>query len=210
MLKLTDITINLNGKSLINGLSLDLKRGETVCLCGKSGCGKSTLLKSILGFIPFKGEIEVDGMVYTSQNASQVRRLVSYMPQDISLPHERVNDLLESLFSIRANRQQKPDTETLFNEWEQLNISRDFLNKPMSEISGGERQRIVLSLCALTGKHLMLLDEPTSSLDPSSTRLVADYLTRIKKKRDIAILAVSHQTDFAERCDRTLSYPFNQ
>ncbi len=205
MLEIINATINLGGKQLFGGLSFTAREGETVCVRGNSGCGKTTLLRAILGFLPLdEGNISFEGEPITAESAEVFRRLMSYIPQELSLPSEEVKDMVKLPFMLKANRDKKFSKGALLAEWKKLGLSEDLYDKKVSQLSGGQKQRIMIAVSGLLGKKVILADEPTSALDADSSALVADYFRFIAAKGTI-IIAVSHDNNFAERCSKIIN-----
>lgn len=206
MLKTVNISLSYDSQNIFSNISLNISKGEIVCLCGESGCGKSSLLKAIQGFAESTGLIEVDGSVLDESTVDIIRQKIAYVPQDLSLPYDTVEQMVMSLFELRVNRNVKFTKESLFVDWAQLGLDNSLWDKQINEISGGQRQRIMLSVAGLTGKSLLLADEPTSALDSESALLVAQYFRMLAQKRNMAILAVSHSETFAKECDKIVKF----
>ena len=204
MLKTVNISLSYDSQKIFSNISLNISKGEIVCLCGESGCGKSSLLKAIQGFAESTGLIEVDGDILDENTVDTIRQKTAYVPQDLSLPYDTVEQMVMSLFELRVNRNIKFSKDSIFADWALLGLDNSLWNKQVNEISGGQRQRIMLTIAGLTGKQLLLADEPTSALDSESALLVAKYFRMLAKERDMAILAVSHSETFAKECDRVI------
>ena len=204
MLKTVNISLSYDSQKIFSNISLNISKGEIVCLCGESGCGKSSLLKAIQGFAESTGFIEVDGDILDENTVDTIRQKTAYVPQDLSLPYDTVEQMVMSLFELRVNRNIKFSKDSIFADWALLGLDNSLWNKQVNEISGGQRQRIMLTIAGLTGKQLLLADEPTSALDSESALLVAKYFRMLAKERNMAILAVSHSEVFAKECDRVI------
>jgi ABC-type multidrug transport system ATPase subunit len=204
MLKTVNISLSYDSQKIFSNISLNISKGEIVCLCGESGCGKSSLLKAIQGFAESTGLIEVDGDILDENTVDMIRQKTAYVPQDLSLPYDTVEQMVMSLFELRVNRNIKFSKDSIFADWALLGLDNSLWNKQVNEISGGQRQRIMLTIAGLTGKQLLLADEPTSALDSESALLVAKYFRMLAKERNMAILAVSHSEVFAKECDRVI------
>jgi ABC-type multidrug transport system ATPase subunit len=204
MLKTVNISLSYDSQKIFSNISLNISKGEIVCLCGESGCGKSSLLKAIQGFAESTGLIEVDGDILDENTVDTIRQKTAYVPQDLSLPYDTVEQMVMSLFELRVNRNIKFSKDSIFADWALLGLDNSLWNKQVNEISGGQRQRIMLTIAGLTGKQLLLADEPTSALDSESALLVAKYFRMLAKERNMAILAVSHSEVFAKECDRVI------
>jgi polar amino acid transport system ATP-binding protein/putative ABC transport system ATP-binding protein len=206
MLKIENLLLTYGTLPVFSGMSLEVGRGEIVCLCGESGSGKSSMLKSIQGFVDAEGTIEVDGKVLDVNTVDAIRQKIAYVPQDISLPYDTVEQMVMSLFELRLNRNIRFSKEMMLADWSQLGLDSSLWDKRINEISGGQRQRIMLSVAGLTGKCLLLADEPTSALDSESALLVANYFRMLARERNMAILVVSHSGTFAKECDRVVKF----
>lgn len=202
MLELKNVAFSHSGRLLQQGLSFVAERGKVTAVSGPSGCGKTTMLRAILGFHPVdKGFISIDGELVTALSAQAFRQLVAFVPQELSFPQDRVKDLVELPFRLKANSSQPFSRERVMDQWHRLGLDSSLYDKRLSDISGGERQRIMIANLGLLGKPLVLVDEPTSALDPQSASLVATFLQELALK-GAAVLAVTHSTEFV--CDNRI------
>ena len=202
MLELKNVAFSHSGRLLQQGLSFVAERGKVTAVSGPSGCGKTTMLRAILGFHPVdKGFISIDGELVTALSAQAFRQLVAFVPQDLSFPQDRVKDLVELPFRLKANSPLPFSRERVMDQWHRLGLDSSLYDKRLSDISGGERQRIMIANLGLLGKPLVLVDEPTSALDPQSASLVATFLQELALK-GAAVLAVTHSTEFV--CDNRI------
>ena len=188
---------------------INIKRGEFFSLLGPSGCGKTTLLRCILGFQPLdEGSVSIGGTELTPLSAEYMRSMMAYVPQEVNLPCNTVAELVALPYQLRVNRDKRFSKEALMDQWVRLRLDETLYDKRLAEVSGGERQRIMLSMAGLLDKKVLLVDEPTSALDVDSALLVAGYLQSLAK-RGAAIIAVSHDRAFAGQCDKTLMLKLN-
>ena len=202
MLELKNVAFSHSGRILQQGLSFVAERGKVTAVSGPSGCGKTTMLRAILGFHPVdKGFISIDGELVTALSAQAFRQLVAFVPQELSFPQDRVKDLVELPFRLKANSPLPFSRERVMDQWHRLGLDSSLYDKRLSDISGGERQRIMIANLGLLGKPLVLVDEPTSALDPQSASLVATFLQELALK-GAAVLAVTHSTEFV--CDNRI------
>ena len=202
MLELKNVAFSHSGRLLQQGLSFVAERGKVTAVSGPSGCGKTTMLRAILGFHPVdKGFISIDGELVTALSAQAFRQFVAFVPQELSFPQDRVKDLVELPFRLKANSPLPFSRERVMDQWHRLGLDSSLYDKRLSDISGGERQRIMIANLGLLGKPLVLVDEPTSALDPQSASLVATFLQELALK-GAAVLAVTHSTEFV--CDNRI------
>jgi putative ABC transport system ATP-binding protein len=194
-LKLSDLRIDLDGRPLFEGVSLHLKEGEKTTLSGPSGSGKSTLLRSIIGFIPFKGTISINGDDLDVHTVWKLRRAIAFVDQEPDLGGGPVKDVLLRPFSYRANQHQPYEQQEVDSLFERFLLPDSLKGKEMSSLSGGEKQRVALISALLLHRPLLLLDEAASALDKEIKTIVREYLC---SQTDLTILSVSHDVrDFS-------------
>lgn len=201
MLQINNAAIAYGSHILFSGFSLHLAKGQMACVSGPSGCGKTSLLNAVLGFQPLhEGEIIVNGLRLERSTIDQIRRQMAWIPQELSLPMEWVRDMIQLPFTLRANRAAAFSEEKLFQCFDALGLERSLYRKRVAEVSGGQRQRMMIAAASLMQKPLMVVDEPTSALDADSTGRVLEFF-REQAGRGTAVLAVSHDPTFAAGCD---------
>ena len=204
MLRIKGATLRLSGRVLFHDLSLTVNPGEWLCVTGESGCGKTSLLRAVLGFLPLDaGSIFISGKQLSPHTVDFIRKQTAYVPQELFLPAESVEEMLRLPFSLKVNKARRLSKEKLFDLWDKLGLQPNLLQRKVTQLSGGQRQRIILSMEALLGKPLMLVDEPTSALDDESVTKVA-ALFRSLSQDGTALLSVSHNRYFLSACDNVL------
>ncbi|MFP4472026.1 MAG: ATP-binding cassette domain-containing protein [Bacteroidales bacterium] len=194
------VTLSFNGREIIRSFSLEIRDGERISIGGPSGCGKSSLLHVLTGFVkPSAGVVKVDGNVLHASAIGQLRKKMAYMPQEVQFNDLEVRQFIMMPFQFRHNRSIAPDEKTIHRHLDQLGLNPSILDKPMQEISGGEKQRISLTACLLLQRKLLLLDEPTSSLDREMKNRVMDHIFSLP---DVTMLSASHDDEWVSRCDK--------
>ena len=109
-------------------------------------------------------------------------------------------------FSFKCNKDKSVTDDMWFDAFASLGLEKGIMNKRLNEISGGQRQRMMLAVVAMLDKDVIILDEPTSALDAESVKLVIGFVKNLKE-RDKTILAVTHDANFAAVCDRVVNIP---
>lgn len=202
MLQIENAGIAYGNDILFSNFNLKLERGEIASISGPSGCGKTSLLNAILGFVPLKeGRITVNGILLEKSSIDLVRKQTAWIPQELALPLEWVKDMIQLPFSLKANRNTPFSEARLFGCFEELGLERELYYKRVGEISGGQRQRMMIAVASMINKPLIVVDEPTSALDSGSTERVLAFFRRQVLKGS-AVLAVSHDKAFAEGCNK--------
>lgn len=205
MLDIQGLSIRYGSQTIMRDFSLQVGKGELVCLGGESGCGKTSLLNAVMGFVDYEGTIRVGDKMVDAKNIDEIRQNIAFIPQELSLPIETVREMVHFPFSFRANRHISFSEAVLMEDWKMLNLDPGLMDKGVGEISGGQRQRIMLSVAGMMSKPLLLVDEPTSALDFKSADFVLSYFRRLCSQKQVTVLAVSHHQHFSEGCDRTVT-----
>lgn len=203
MLKIT----NLNYLHIINDISFSVKDSEFVSLLGKNGSGKTSILKCICGiYKDFTGEISIKNVLTSSIKQKVLAEYVSYVPQIIGtyIPFTVKDFLKMSMFSkkdkLLSNKEKK--IEEILNF---LSL-KEFENRIVSTLSGGEMQKILLAAALTQDTPFLLLDEPTSHLDPSASFQMMKSLKLVKNQYKKGIIMVSHKIDeVLELSDRVIA-----
>ena len=194
---LRNISKSFNGVNIINNLSLEIPAGSKVAVKGKSGAGKSTLVNMLMGFIlPDNGKITLLGMDVNAENINEIRENLSWVPQELNIDVRYVRDLLLLPFSYNKNN--KPSEKTIIIALDMFGLKEGILSKDVSEISGGEKQRIFLTTSSLLKRKICFLDEPTSGLDLDSKRKAIKYFLN---ECASTIVAVTHDQEWMDSSD---------
>ena len=200
MLHINNACIAFGTEVLFSGFEMKLEKGETACIVGQSGCGKTSLLNAVMGFVPlYEGTIKVGGTLLDKSTIDLVRRQIAWIPQELALPFEWVKEMVSLPFELKVNRSVPFSEERLFMCFDELGLEHELYFKRVNEVSGVQRQRIMLAVAALLNKPLIVIDEPTSALDTGSTDKVLAFFRR-QAEKGAAVLAVSHDKDFASGC----------
>lgn len=162
-----------------------VKAGECVSITGRSGSGKSVLLRAIADLDPHEGDVWLEGRACSSMPAPKWRRQVTYVAAESGWWHETVGPH----FAAGA------DFAALFPK---VGIEPSYADKPVHRLSTGEKQRLALLRALGLKSKVLLLDEPTSSLDPESIQLV-EQLLHERMAAGTAIILVTHDADQAAR-----------
>lgn len=181
----------------LNGVSFEVQPGQAVALWGINGAGKSTLIKAILGLLDFEGDIAIEGR-NVKRNSKQARRAIGYVPQELAFYDWSVEQSMQ--FYARIKHVDDTRIPVLL---EQVGLS-EHSHKLVSELSGGLKQRLALAIALLADPPVLLLDEPTASLD-SAARV--NYLAQLKtlRKQGKTVIFSSHHLDEVEMlADRVL------
>lgn len=207
MLSIRNLTVSRGGKILIDRFNLDLNSGELAGITGPSGCGKTTLLRTISGLItPPAGNILLDGKPVWSHGWTNFRRLVTYLNQTPVLLNNTVEFNLSQPFRYSISKSTYFDKQKAEELMLKVGLESEVLTQQTSTLSVGQKQRVCLVRALLVQPRVLLLDEPTSSLDEAATAAVEDLLIRLAKDRGTSAVVVCHDNLQANRlCSRIVN-----
>ena len=197
ILSLTDISYQVEQRQILNKVNLEVKAGDFLTLTGPSGGGKSTLLKIIASLIsPSDGEIIFQGQNQRDYEITTYRQLVSYCFQQPSLFGQTVADNLQFPFVIRNEASSQVQIEQALTK---VNLPTSYLNKNITELSGGEKQRVALLRNTMFLPKILLLDEVTVGLDARSIEIVHQFIKQLWQEAGLTIIQITHnQTELSQ------------
>ncbi len=201
LISVTDLKKYYNGGSIkaLDGVSLDISKGEVVVIIGPSGSGKSTLLRSLnLLEIPTSGTIMFEGEDITSKSTdiNKVRQNMGMVFQHFNLfPHLSILDNM-TLGPVKLLKQPRAEAEAYARELLKKVALEDRANAYPSQLSGGQKQRIAIVRALAMKPDVLLFDEPTSALDPEMVGEVLDVMKDLAKE-GMTMIVVTHEMGFA-------------
>ena len=192
----------------LRGLHVSVMRGEAVAVVGPSGSGKSTLLKCLGGLMkPSAGGVVLNGKAITRMKGAE---LVKMRQDTVSFIFQEANLLpdLNALNNVAQPLVHQGEMVTVAQEKarELLEFLKmgDRAHGMPEELSGGEQQRVAIARALITNPKLILADEPTGALDPTTSREVLDLFKELHEEKDVAFLIVTHSREVAAFADRSL------
>jgi len=198
MLKLEKVRAGYGKAEILHGIDLEIKGGELVSIIGPNGCGKSTLLKSAMGIIKHSGVITLRGEDMDSLSPREIARRIAYLPQGKSAPEMNVGEMvLHGRFPHLSypRKYGVKDKEIALSAMERMGIT-ELSDKPVSNLSGGMRQKAYLAMALTQKTELILLDEPTTYLDISNSMALMRTLRELSDEGK-GIAAVLHDIPLA-------------
>lgn len=197
-IKITGLSFSYGNSSALEGVSLEVEQGGFLGLIGPNGSGKTTLAKIICGILPFsKGTVEVLGTKY----AGNVRgsKAIAYVPQKVNLENFFPLTVYETIsLGIRSaslfNPLSKHAKQEVDRVMKELGLTQ-FAKRNIGELSGGQLQRVLLAKALVSSPKILVLDEPTSGIDATNQKNLADILIELNK-RGTAVILVSHDLSF--------------
>ena len=196
-----------NKKVILNGVSLELKPGESLGIVGASGAGKSTLGKMLVGSIyPTSGSVRLDSMDLRNWDARQFGENVGYLPQDVQLFPASIKDNIARMRKDVSDRAifdaaEMADVHEMVSEFAQGYETQVAMDG--SPLSGGQKQRIGLARAFFGDPRLVVLDEPNSNLDSPGERALAQALT-VAKEKLITVVAITQRPSLLRSVDKIM------
>lgn len=169
MIELRSVSAGYGNHTVLEAVSATFEKGKLTGIIGINGCGKSTLLKVMLGILPCKGDISVDGRSLKDMSRKEIAQKIAYLSQGKSTPDMTVEQLaLHGRFPhLRYPRQySRQDREIAFSAMEQLGLA-ELAQRSLFSLSGGMRQNAYIAMALAQDTDYILLDEPTTYLDIS-------------------------------------------
>ncbi len=188
---------------VLQDINLDVQRGDFLGIIGPNGGGKTTLLRVMLGLItPQRGEINILG-----QPPLQGRAQIGYVPQNIAFDKSfpvSVRDVvcMGRLAKGRLFKRMMPEDEAIVDETLQWVALKAFAQRAVGDLSGGQRQRVYIARALATRPQILLLDEPTASLDAESSTSLYELLARLNES--VTILLISHDLTAVSKYVKTI------
>ena len=200
MIKLDNITHAYGDKSVLHGLSLDIKAKQLTCLLGGSGCGKTTILRLIAGLeIPLSGQISIDHKTVTENSSILVPphlRDLGFIFQDLALwPHftvyKNIAFGLTEQASVGQQGRAKNVQETVFAMLDFFGLGQ-YAEKYPHQLSGGQKQLVAISRSLVLKPKILLMDEPLANLDVKLKRKILEYIKNLVRDFDLTLVYVTH------------------
>lgn len=195
LLRCENIHMNYDSTKAVNGVSFSVEEGDFLCIVGENGAGKSTLLKGILGL----QKISEGCVVFNGAKKSEI----GYLPQKTQVQKDFPAGVKEVVLSGRLSGKRK-----LFYSSEDKQIAKENMeimkidsikNKSFNELSGGQQQRVLLARALCATEKLILLDEPTTGLDPFVTEDMYELISHLNREHGVTVIMVTHDVKGAAK-----------
>ncbi len=184
----------------VESFDAELHAGEWLGLIGPNGAGKSSLLRSAVGLVEHRGAVLVDGQPLRQHGPRRRAQLVAYVPQEPTLP----TDMTASEYVLLGRnpyvgyfgRETRRDREVVAEVLERLDLEA-FSDRRLSDMSGGERQRLVIARALAQQAPVLLLDEPTSALDIGHQQQALELVDQLRREHGLTVVSAMHDLTLA-------------
>ena len=190
ILEVKDLSVTLDGATIIEDVSFALRSGEITAIVGANGSGKTTLIRALLGLVPYQGVIEWQAGIS-----------FGYVPQRFSIPASTPITVGE-FFLLKSERFWTPRESFIDHLPHELNLvglDNTILGKPLGQLSSGQLQRLLVAWAMLNHPDVLLFDEPTAAVDIGFTETIYAIMRRLTEERGTTILLISHDLNVVFR-----------
>lgn len=195
LIKTDSLSLGYDGQAVVSGISVEINRGDFLCIVGENGSGKSTLMKTLLGL-----QAPVSGEIITGDGLS--KNEIGYLPQQTVVQKDFPASVREIVISGCQGRcgnrpfYTKEEKRLADESMEKMQIS-SMAKRCYRELSGGQQQRVLLARALCATRKMLLLDEPVTGLDPKVTQEMYNLIKELNEKDGITVLMISHDISAA-------------
>ena len=198
-IRINHLGVTIGEQQILSDVNLHIHCGTLTVLIGRNGAGKSTLIRAMLGNIPHTGDIE-----FRDTKDGKMQKLkIGYVPQSVNIEKDTPVSVYDLLASYESHYPVfLPKSRKLYQKIkENLRVfeAEDLIDKQVCNLSGGQLQRVLLSLAVMDEPNLLLLDEPVSGIDQNGMELFFRTMTYLKEHYDLAIILISHDLDYVAK-----------
>ncbi|HEC59233.1 hypothetical protein LCGC14_2469680 [marine sediment metagenome] len=200
------VTANTGDLTILNGINIDIKEGESVAIVGASGSGKSTLLGLLAGLdVNTSGDITLYDQAFSSldeeQRALMRGQYVGFIFQSFHLlPSLQAVENVMLPAELKGDKDARKKAEALL---EKVGLAHRLTHYP-NQLSGGEQQRVAIARAFASNPKILFADEPTGNLDEGNGKVIIEQLFELNKSQGTTLVMVTHDNELAQKCDRQL------
>ena len=187
----------------VNGVDLDIEKGEFVCMLGHNGSGKSTLAKLLVGLLEArKGSIKIDGIELKEESVDEIRKKIGIVFQNPDNQFVGITVKDDIAFGLENRKVPKQEMEELIEKYSTMVRMNEFLDRNPEDLSGGEKQRVAIAGILAINPEIIIFDEATAMLDPKGVSEVMEVVNSLKSKK--TIISITHNLNEAIMADKVI------
>ena len=194
------LSVIYDGALAVDGLDLDVQEGEWLSLIGPNGAGKTSVLRAIANLVPFAGDVRVGGRAVSDLGRRELARKVSMLVQEPDMPAGMTVAhyvlLGRSAHLGYLGRESEQDRRVVAETLQRLSLD-PLAARPVDHLSGGERQRVAIARALAQQSPLLLVDEPTTSLDVGRQQSVLELIDELRRDRALTVISAMHDLTLA-------------
>ena len=204
LIEVRDLHFRYNSEDrALKGVSLDIEKGEFVCILGHNGSGKSTLAKLLVGLLePRKGTISIDGTILNEDSVDELRKKIGIVFQNPDNQFVGITVKDDIAFGLENRQIEREEMLKLIDEYSTKVNMHNFLDRNPESLSGGEKQRVAIAGILAMNPEIIIFDEATSMLDPRGVKEVMDVINNLKSKK--TIISITHNLQEAIKADKVI------
>jgi iron complex transport system ATP-binding protein len=197
---LTGISVAYDGENVVHGLDLSVESGEWLSLIGPNGAGKTTVLRAIARLVSFEGEIRIGDHAVTELGARELARRVAMLLQEPQMPAGMT--VAQYVLLGRSphlgylGKESGRDRRIVADILRRMSLEA-FASRPLDHLSGGERQRAAIARALAQQAPVLLIDEPTTSLDVGRQQAVLELIDQLRREQGLTVIAAMHELTLA-------------
>jgi phospholipid/cholesterol/gamma-HCH transport system ATP-binding protein len=196
LIRLEQVSVRFGGQRVLEDITLDIRRGQTLVVIGESGCGKTVLLKLIIGLLrPTSGKITFDGKVLTDlgdRELTRQRLRFGFLFQGAAL-FDSLTVYDNVAFGLRGQRRPEAEIREIVRQrLQEVGLPPGVEQKMPAELSGGMKKRVGLARALAIDPEVMLYDEPTTGLDPIMSDVINELIQQTRRRHPVTSLVVTH------------------
>lgn len=196
-----NLSVTISGRKVLQPLSFTARRGEFLVIAGPNGVGKTTLVKAVAGLLPFAGTVTWEGRNLAAMSAKERARMLAFLPQGHAahwpITAREAVAIGRAPFSSSLARLSAADNAAIDVALAAVE-AEEFASRPITELSGGERARVLLARALAVGAPMLIADEPVAALDPAHQLAVMTILAE-RARAGHLVIAISHDLLLAAR-----------
>ena len=198
-IKINHLGVTLGKQEILKDINLHIHCGSLNAVIGRNGAGKSTLIRAILGDIPHTGTIE-----FKDRENGHIQKLkMGYVPQSMNVEKQTPVSVYDMIAAYQSNvpvfLMRGKKLRGRIEEHLKIFEAEYLLDKQVCNLSGGELQRVLLSMALMDNPNLLLLDEPVSGIDQNGMELFYRTIYHLKENYDLAVILISHDLDYVRK-----------
>lgn len=196
--KVKDLGVSFGSQVVLSHVDLHVHCGQMLAVIGKNGAGKTTLIRAMLEEVPHTGRVE-----FRSVEAGNLKKLrIGYVPQKLNIDRSTPMDVYDLIASFKSKYPIFLRSKRLYREIKDalaIFQAEDLIDQPVGQLSGGQLQRVLLSMAVMDDPDLLLLDEPVAGIDQNGLDLFYKNMVYLRDHYDAAIIIISHDLDYVKK-----------